>query len=568
MGTSHPCFYNAKLKLRNRNSEIMIQKLSNKTEIKEERIQRNCKSFRPNVKIRISIKKTNSRNKINKIDLGKKINSIDEINDIPKRKISALNNKNLTKPEFNGKEDINIRHTYEIIKRKRKISPVPTKRAYLPNSQNIYNNKNYIKGKLKEENDFYKIYSGLSMSGGIVTIKEYKNISIEQKKSIINKKNKLYKLNHLNLLKVISLPDNYNKEFDVVYENANLDSFEYIISKYGILDEKIIQMHAKQLLEGLQYLHKNNIYHKNLKLKNILIDIDGTIKIEDYLIEGIILGNEKDIYNYFLNSNTIEYYIPPFFIKYINNINEIFDKNKMNEFWQSYDLWFVGCILIESISGKKPWSHYNFKNNSDLFDFLGTTNLIPTFPKKISIEFKELLQTLLNPSLTKNDNIYEILFNLNFFKKSSNNLTYKKTLTSITNSIKKSKNENNDSISGFGSSSQLGQILANNKVVNLLNSTNNAMFSITLSNDDSSFSGSVLGSNLHSSISTKKYENKNKGEINLNKIKSMKNEMPEVKELQNEQSFEEEKLKFEKNYTYNEDKHLSYNNKIKKEKIL
>ena len=106
------------------------------------------------------------------------------------------------------------------------------------------------------------------------------------------------------------------------------------------------------MLQALQYIHKKRIYHKNLKLNNILVDIDGTIKIADCLVDGLILGNEKDIYDNLLMSNKIENYIPPFFIKYMkyfyntNNNNEENKINNINEFddWQSYDLWFLGCI--------------------------------------------------------------------------------------------------------------------------------------------------------------------------------------------------------------------------------
>ena len=60
--------------------------------------------------------------------------------------------------------------------------------------------------------------------------------------------------------------------------------------------------------------------------------------------------------------------------------------------WKSYDLWCLGC------------------------EFLGTTNLTPTIPQKLSAECQELIKVLFNYSLTKKDDIYEKIFNLNFFK--------------------------------------------------------------------------------------------------------------------------------------------------------
>ena len=547
MGVSHPCFYIQNLKKNKISSaEMMISSISKTQDINDNKINRNYKSFRGSNDIRISIKKTYKKSKSNNsIDKIKKIYNSIHINDVPKRLVSELSRKNIIKKEINKNEE-NIEEKIKILKRQK--LPVPIKRNTLANKEKNSNIKKFIKGNLREQNEFCIIYSGLNITTGeIVTIKEYINLSIEQKKLIISHNMKLNKLQHpniVNILKKISLSSDNNSEFDIVFESGNLDPLENLISKYGTLDEKIIQKYGKQMLLGLQYLHKNNIYHKNLNLKNILVDTDGTIKIEDYLIDGIILGNEKDIYNYYLNETDIKYYIPPFFIKYINNNkdSDIFDRNKMNEFWKAYDLWLVGCILIESFSGKKPWSHYKFKNNSELFDFLNTTNKIPTFPQKISLEFNELLQTLLNPSLTKKDNIYEIIFNLQFFSKNSKDFRYNKTLTSIS-TMKKNGNENNDTnIIGNESDTQLGKILANNKVVNLLNSTNNPMFSISISNEESSLTSSFIGNNLYSSnLFTKNNEFKKKGEINTNRIKSiksLKSEMPTVNELQNEKSFD------------------------------
>ena len=515
---------------------------------------RKCKTSKLNKKISISIKKSYKKKKsdlnvlLTEIDLEKRNKKISEFN----------KNKNKIK------EDI-FENIYNIIKKKKRSdSPFPIKRAHLSNNENIFNKKKYIKGQLKEEDLFCKVYSGLSIDGKMITIKEYSKLSINKKKQIIKNKKKIIELNHPNIVKVISLSDDHEEDLNIIYESLDIDNFENIIKKYGTFNDKILQLYGKQLLQGLQYLHKNNIYHKNIKLRKILIESDGIIKIADSLIDSVILGNEKEIYNYFLNSNNIEYYVPPFFIKNIykiktdeiikinnidkNNLNNT-DKNDLNnmdidnnnnEFWQSYDLWFVGCLFIESITGKKPWSHYNFKNNSDLFEFLRATNLIPVIPKKISVECTELLQTLLNPSLTKMKNIYKTLLDLPFFKINSNNLTYKKTLTNISNSVKKSMRENNDSnnFNRSDSGTQLGQALANNKVVNILNSNNDALFSVSFSNEESSIAGSIFKSNLYSStLSVKKSDVRNKEEISKIKIKIKKSEMPEVKEMQCELSF-------------------------------
>ena len=232
------------------------------------------------------------------------------------------------------------------------------------------------------------------------------------------------------------------------------------------------------------------------------------------------------------------------------------DKNIIFDDWQSFDLWFAGCILIEISSGKKPWSHYNFKNNLELFDFLNTTNLIPDIPKKISYECKELIQILLDPIKTSKENIYETIFDLNFFKLKASDLKYQTTLTNITNSLKKSANNISDSCNNLNSETQLGKILEKNKVVNIMNSNNGASFSISCSGEDSSLSGSIFKSNIVSpNVENKQFDLANKDEFHLSRLATIKTEMEEVKELQNEQSICDKIYENEWNFDF--DKNIS-----------
>ena len=484
-------------------------------------------------KINITIKKTYQKNFRNNI-IDMQENKTEKIiaDNYQKKKSNDSKGHNILKKKTRNKSidlsNINRNKLYNINQNKIKLE-----------------NEKYIKGELIREAKYCKVYSGFCTSNGdIVTINVYDNLSEKQKKRILDNKKNMYSLNHPNIIKTISVLKEDNEDLIVVSELVNVNNVEELINKFGILDEAIIQKYCRQLLKGLEYLHKKKIYHKNLKPINILVDIDGTIKISNCLIDSIILGDEKEIYDNLIHSNKIEYYIPPFFIKYIINKyynkekdnNNILNTHKINKFedWQSYDLWFIGCVIIEVASGKKPWSYYNFKDNTELFNFLNETNLIPTTSKRLSAECQELIQVLLNHSLTSKDNIYEIIFNLNFFKKISSNFIYPRTKTNISNSIKI-----NDSQAHFLESeeSQLGNFLERNKVINILNSHNNATFTLSFTNnlEKNSSNDKSLSNNLSNSVKVNKNnDSKNKIEVSLGKVKTIKSEMPIVKETQTE----------------------------------
>ena len=433
----------------------------------------------------------------------------------------------------NTNKKINLINNYSPLKKVKKSNTI----------KNIY-----LKGDLIGEGRFGKVYPGLcTINAEIMTLKVYEKISEEKKKLILKNKKQIYKLEHPNIVKNILLYEE-KEQLVAVFDSSNLNSVQELLKEYGTFDENVIQKYSRQLLQGLKYLHEQNIFHKNFTPKNIFVDAEGTIKISDCFIDSIILGSAKDIYDNLLSSDNIEYYIPPFFIQNIFyfgenitfKVNENSDNIKIFEDWQAFDLWYMGCFLIEISSGKKPWHHYNFKDNSDFFEFLKNTHLIPTISKKMSIEFQELVQILLNPTLTNKKNIYDIIFNLNFFTKNIPEFNFQKNNKStIQSSFRQSRIEKKifeDSSYFADSNVQLGQILQNNKVKNILNNNNNASFSVT-SMEDISFSNSVISNNnnFFGSLNYSKNEFKSfiEGKINIIKsIKTNKGEMAEVKELQ------------------------------------
>ena len=538
--------------------------------------------------------KKNKNNSLNKKEINKN-NS-----DVNLTEIKTKTNKGIPKCK-NKKEYINdIQNINTFNKRNKKkknksssvevSNPIIRKNTYDGNnkSSNSTNNngvnrkRKFVKGdKIIGEGRYGKIYSGYIISNGqLITIKTYNNLSDKQKNRIIKNLEILYKLEHKNIIKAISLSDgdvyDENGDFNIVFEYIGEENVEVLISKFGSLDEGIIQKYTKQLLEGLQYLHKQKIYHKNLKASNILVGTDATIKISDCFVDNLILGNAKEIYLNLLESNKVDYYIPPFFIqsikeykekKNINNIENISDDDNIFEDWQSYDLWFLGCLIIEVASRKKPWSHYNFENNKDFFKFLGSTDLIPTIPKKLSKQCQELIKILLNYNMTKKPDIYDIIFNLDFFKLEPKDFTYDNIKSNINgiNDINYNLSEsqshfiqNEDSSISFSnnmiseSGTQLGQYLANNKVVNILNSNQNASFSVSFTIDDnSSLTQSYNMINKNSPSGNKLNPlNLSRGKMINNINKNKLNEMAVVPEAQIEQSpdpVKDEKEKFFRN---------------------
>ena len=435
------------------------------------------------------------------------------------------------------------------------------KNTYDTNSEKKSNfrKKNFMNYETIGEGRFGKICFCVKLSGvERYTVKIFNKLNEKKKNKIIKNLDRIYKLDHKNILKAVPFNENdMIEEFgdlSILYESVNSRSVNDLMKEYGSFDEKLLKIYIKQILEGLKYLHENKIYHKNLKPTNILVD-EGNIKIADCLVDSLILGNSKNFFKDLLKSDTINYYIPPFFVKEMNDYNEkrtnTSDTASMDEKaftqWKSFDLWWLGCSIIEVASKKKPWSHYNFKDSLDFIKFLGSTNLAPLIPQKLSAQCHKLLEVLFNYSLTKEKDIYEKIFNLDFFKennpsnnnKNNNNLSETQTNGHHSDDSNSFSSNNPNSESGM----QLGQYLAKNKVTNLLNSNENASFSISYTMDESNSLAQSFTKLNQSNLSGKRNMN-----IKINKNPNNMMEKVDEAQAQNEYSPDYVKLKKENNF--------------------
>jgi len=68
----------------------------------------------------------------------------------------------------------------------------------------------------------------------------------------------------------------------LVMELATCGSFFELVQNRKFLSEKMVRSYFLQLIEALEHIHSNQIAHRDIKLENILLDSDYSIKIADF----------------------------------------------------------------------------------------------------------------------------------------------------------------------------------------------------------------------------------------------------------------------------------------------
>ena len=147
-----------------------------------------------------------------------------------------------------------------------------------------------------------------------------------------------------------------------------------LISKQGCLREEEVSKYCRQILEGMEYLHNNEIVHRDLKCANILLDNQNNCKLADF---GISKHTES--IKSMSGCNTFcgtSYWISP----------EIILGQKYG--WKT-DIWSFGCTVLEMLNGKPP--HREMENLAAMFK-IGYEDLNPSFPPHTSDHCKDFIK--------------------------------------------------------------------------------------------------------------------------------------------------------------------------------
>ncbi|XP_036405226.1 protein kinase C delta type-like [Megalops cyprinoides] len=164
-----------------------------------------------------------------------------------------------------------------------------------------------------------------------------------------------------------------------VMEYVNGGDLFFHIEEKGRFDLVSTQFYAAEMTCGLQFLHRNGVIYRDLKLDNVMLDREGHIKIADFgLCKDNMLGDKRAFS--FCGS---EHYIAP----------EIFQGK---DYSFPVDWWSFGVLVFELLTGESP-----FHGADDDELAMSVCMDTPQYPSWINEESKDFLEKLLERDPTR-----------------------------------------------------------------------------------------------------------------------------------------------------------------------
>ncbi|KAF5027853.1 hypothetical protein F66182_41 [Fusarium sp. NRRL 66182] len=257
--------------------------------------------------------------------------------------------------------------------------PRPTLAADLAESESVFFRKPGNESVVGS-GTYGKVFKGLNVyTKGMVALKR---IRMEGERdgfpvTAVREIKLLQSLRHINIV---------NLQEVMVEKNDCFMVFEYLSHDLtGLLNHPTFKLEAaqkkdlaKQMFEGLDYLHKRGVLHRDIKAANILVSNEGVLKIADFgLARFYAKRHQLDYTNRVI---TIWYRSPELLLG-------------ETKYTAAVDVWSAACVMVEIFDRNAifPGDGTEFNQLEKIYNIMGTPTL-KDWPNLVDMAWFELLR--------------------------------------------------------------------------------------------------------------------------------------------------------------------------------
>jgi serine/threonine protein kinase len=172
-------------------------------------------------------------------------------------------------------------------------------------------------------------------------------------------------------------------------------SLQQMLQRFGPLEEALVQRIMLQVLEGIQYLHSENICHRDIKAANILCYDLTSVKLADFGASKLTTNKQgQGADSAFKSLVGTPYMMAPEVIRQVGHDFKA-------------DIWSLGCCCYELLVGRPPWSQ--FRDRMAAMFHIANTNKPPEIPPNFSQECRSFMSVCLQLEPAKRPNADELL---------------------------------------------------------------------------------------------------------------------------------------------------------------